>query len=672
ERRPVTLEEVSPDLIDSILAAEDETFFHHAGISPTGIARAVWVDLTGRGRRQGGSTLTQQLVKNLYLTQEKTLRRKSQELVLAVLLDLRYDKKKILEAYLNEIYLGGSGGVSLLGVGAASRAYFGKDPDQLDLAEAATIAGMIPSPANYSPATHPDRAKERRDWVLGRLAGLGLVPQARVDQALREPIVVAPEPVVRRRAPYFADSAALEASRRFGVEDLEDGGYVLFSTLDWSGQKAAQEAVETGLKQIDGGRKGRSLQAALVSMDPATGGILAYVGGRGYEKSQFDRAGQAQRQPGSSFKPIVYAAAFEAGKASPASFLDDEPLTIQTGAGPWTPKNDDGLSHGWVSARTALEKSYNLATARLATEVVGMPRVIKLASDLGITTPMQPFPAMALGAAAVTPLEMATVYSTLAGGGARPPVHELVAVLDRYGKPVQGAPLPKPVRVLSAQSTYLVTSLLEGVLQRGTAAGAAAGIPGELAGKTGTTNQQRDAWFAGYAPERATVVWVGYDDNSKTRLSGARAALPIWVRFMARVAPPGGYSTFATPSGITTASIDPTTGMLATEGCPSVITEVFREGEVPTQTCDRHGGGLPEPQVAAAAGEPAPEERAEEPASAARAEERKSEPHTIRNFFRRLFGRRDRDDGRGKQQERGPGSQDDGGGPPPDRRPRRH
>ena len=659
ERRPVDLKEVSPDLINSILAAEDETFFHHAGISPTGIARALWVDLSGRGRRQGGSTLTQQLVKNLYLTQEKTLTRKSQEVLLAVLLDLRYPKTKILEAYLNEIYLGGSGGVSLLGVGAASRAYFGKDPGQLDLAEAATIAGMIPSPANYSPAIHPDRAKERRDWVLGRLAKLGLVPQERVDQALREPIAVAPEPVVRRRAPYFADSAALEASRRFGVEDLEDGGYVLFSTLDWSGQKAAEEAVETGLKQIDGGRKGRALQAALVSMDPATGGILAYIGGRGYGKSQFDRAGQAQRQPGSSFKPIVYAAAFEAGKASPASFLDDEPLSLRTGAGIWTPKNDDGTSHGWVSARTALEKSYNLATARLATEVVGMPRVIKLASDMGITTPMQPFPAMALGAAAVTPLEMATVYSTLAGGGSRPPVHELVAVLDRYGKPVQGAPLPKPVRVLSAQTTYLVTSLLEGVLQRGTAAGAAQGIPGELAGKTGTTNQQRDAWFAGYAPERATVVWVGYDDNSKTRLSGARAALPIWVRFMARVAPPGGYSAFATPQGVTTASIDPTTGMLATEGCPYVITEVFREGEVPTQVCDRHGGGLPEPQVAAA-GEPVPEERAEEPA--ARAEERRAEPRTLRSFFRRLFGRRDRGEDRGKeQQERAPGNEDGGG-----------
>jgi penicillin-binding protein 1B len=497
ERRPVTLEDVSPDLIASILAAEDETFFGHAGVSLTGTARAVWVDLRGKGVRQGGSTLTQQLVKNLYLTQERTLARKSQEILLAVLLEMRFSKKKILEAYLNEIYLGGGNGVSLVGVGAASRAYFGKDADQLDLAEAATLAGIIPSPANYSPITHPDRARERRDWVLGRLAKLGLVPQARVDQALQEPVAVAPEPVVRRRAPYFADSAALEASRRFGVEDLEDGGYVLFSTLDWTGQKAAQEAVEHGLKEIDGGRKGRSMQAALVSMDPATGGILAYVGGRGYDASQFDRAGRAQRQPGSSFKPVVYAAAFEAGKASPASFLEDEPLTVTSGGQDWSPKNDDDTYHGWVSVRTALEKSYNPATTRLALDV-GMPQIVKLAHEMGITTPMEPFPAMALGAAAVTPLEMATVYSTLAGGGSRPPVHELVAILDSRGRPLRGAPLPKPVRVLSPQTTYLVTSLLEGVLQRGTAAGAAAGIPGELAGKTGTTNQQRDAWFAGY------------------------------------------------------------------------------------------------------------------------------------------------------------------------------
>ncbi len=661
ERRPVTLAEVSPDLVAAVLAAEDDGFYKHAGFSVSGMTRAFWVDLRGQGRRQGGSTLTQQLVKNLYLTQEKTLSRKSQEFLLAVLLEMRYSKQQILEAYLNEIYMGGGNGVSLMGMGSASRAFFGKDAGQLDLAEAATLGGVIQSPANYSPLLHPDRAKQRRDWVLGRMAELKFVPQERVDQALREPVAAAPEPVVRRRAPYFADSAALEASRRFGVEDLEDGGYVLFSTLDWQSQKVAQEAVGWGLDVIEKGyQKGHKgegpLQGALVSLDPETGGILAYLGGRQYEGSQFDRIGRAQRQVGSAFKPVVYAAAFEEGKATPATLLEDEPLTVNEAGQPaaWSPKNDDGETHGWVTARTALEKSYNLASARLALEV-GMPKVVKLAKAMGISTPMEPFPSMALGAASITPLELATVYATLANGGARPPVHELVAILDRHGKPVQGAPLPKPERVLSPQSAYLVTSLLEGVLQRGTAGGAASGISGELAGKTGTTNKQRDSWFAGYGPERTTVVWVGYDDNSRTRLSGARAALPIWVRFMARVAPPGGYGTFPQPRGLTTAAIDPTTGLLATEYCPGVLTEVFREGEAPTELCNRHQSWIDNQQVAAAGGEPATASPSDDAAANASEERRQAaeEPRVnpFRRWLRRVFGGRDRDNDR--ERERG-------------------
>ncbi len=650
ERRPLTLAEVSPDLVGAVLAAEDDGFYSHAGFSVTGIVRAVWVDLTGRGRRQGGSTLTQQFVKNHYLTQEKTLSRKSQEFLLAVLLEARYSKKQILEAYLNEIYMGGGSGVSVMGMGAASRAFFGKDANQLDLAEAATLGGMIQSPANYSPILHPDKAKERRDWVLGRMADLNLAPRERVDAALKEPVVAYPEPLTRRRAPYFADSAALEASRRFGVEDLEDGGYVLFSTLDWQSQKVAQEAVSWGLDVIEKGyqkgHKGGGLQGALISLDPETGGILAYLGGRQYEGSQFDRVGRAQRQVGSAFKPIVYATAFEEGKATPATLLADEPLTVSEPGQPaaWTPKNDDGETHGMVTARSALEHSYNLATARLAMDV-GMPKVIRLAKAMGISTPMEPFPSMALGAASITPLELATVYATFANGGARPPVHELVAVLDRHGSPVQGAPLPKPERVLSAQSTYLVTSLLEGVLIRGTAGGAASGISGELAGKTGTTNKQRDSWFAGFAPQRATVVWVGYDDNSRTRLSGARAALPIWVRFMARVAPPGGYGTFRQPSGLTTAAIDPTTGLLATELCPAVLTEVFKEDQMPTELCNRHQSWIDTQQIAAA-GEPGVPQsgNAAEAASEERrptAEEPRANP--FRRWLRRVFGGKDKE-----------------------------
>lgn len=646
ERRPVRMDQVSRDLINAVVAAEDDNFFDHTGVSFSGIARALWVNFRGGEIRQGGSTLTQQLVKNLYLTHERTWGRKGQELVLAVLLELRYEKDEILEAYLNEIYLGGSGGVSLMGMGAASRAYFGKDTNQLDLAEAATLAGAIRAPAAYSPLAHPEKSKERRDWVLQRMLKLGLAEPERIEHALASPLNVAPEPVVRRRAPYFADSVALEAQRRFGVEDLADGGYVLFSTIDWRNQQAAQEAVEEGLKAVEKGyQKGHKgtgpLQSALVSIDPETGGILAYIGGRSYGASQFDRAGQALRQAGSAFKPIVYAAAFEAKKVTPASFLEDEPLTVRLANVTWSPKNDDGRFHGWVTVRSALEKSYNPATARLAMEV-GMPRIIELAHDMGISSEMEPFPSVALGAAEATPVEVATVYATLAAGGVRPPLHGLVAVLDRYGNPVEGAPLGDPKRVLSAQSAYMVTSLLQGVFVRGTARGAASGLKGDLAGKTGTTNKRRDSWFGGYSPERATVVWVGYDDNSSTRLSGARAALPIWVRFTAKVTRSG--STFSQPPGVTTALIDSTTGLLATEYCPLPMTEVFREGEAPAEVCNRHGSYW-DMEVAEAAGEveaevaEAVEEAAEEAAGAVTREAAPEKKRGgLRRFLRKVFG----------------------------------
>ncbi|HYU36201.1 MAG TPA: PBP1A family penicillin-binding protein [Thermoanaerobaculia bacterium] len=654
ERRPVELDEVSQDLINAVIAAEDDRFYQHSGVSISGVLRAMWVNLRGGSIRQGGSTLTQQLVKNLYLSHERTVGRKAQELVLALLLEARYGKQQILAAYLNEIYLGGSGGVSLMGMGAASHAYFGKDPGQLNLAEAATLAGMIRAPAAYSPLTHPDKAKERRDWVLERMRKLGLAEGARVDQALEQPVSTAPEPMVRRWAPYFADAMAFEAQKRWGIEELADSGYVLFSTLDWRSQQTAIDVVREGLERSEKGyqkgHKGKGpLQAALVSIDPRTGGILAYVGGRSYEESQFDRAGQALRQPGSSFKPVVYAAAFETGKVTPSTPLEDTPLTIRKAGLVWSPRNDDGSYHGWVTVRRALEHSYNPATARLGQEV-GMEKVVALAHDMGITAKIDPFPSVALGAFETTPVELAGVYATLANQGVRAPVHGLLAILDPHRKPLAGLALPEPERVLTPQTVYLVTSLLQGVLLRGTAAGAAAGIPGDVAGKTGTTNKRRDSWFGGYARERATVVWVGYDDNSITHLSGARAALPIWVRFMAKAAPKNGYSAFRQPPGLTSAVIDPTTGLLATEYCPVVITEVFREGTVPTELCNQHQSYW-EQEIAdamdASDGDGAVDDEAGEVAVTVDRGEHK--PHPFRSWLRKVFG--DRNDNRNKEEE---------------------
>jgi len=597
DRRPVSLDEVPRSMIQAVLAAEDDRFFQHRGLSVRGILRAAWVNLSGGEVRQGGSTLTQQLVKNLFLTHERTLMRKLREVVLAVLIDMRYDKDQILGAYLNEIYWGSSGGANLMGVGAASWAYFGTDPPHLTLCQAAVLAGMIRSPGTYSPTSQPKRARDRRNWVLDRMEQLGWLEPKEAETARAASLCVSPQPARGRIAPYFGERMVSEASRRFGVHDLNDAGYVLLSTLDRRDQAAAEAAVQWGLEALEEGWEKDSkvtgpLQAALVSLDPGTGAIRSYVGGRDYGASQFDRASQALRQTGSAFKPVVYATAFENRVASPSSMLEDAPLTVSLAGRTWSPQNSSGkFRNDWVSARTALEQSLNVPTARLALQI-GLPRIVETAQALGIQSRLQPVPALALGAFEVTPLELASVYAVFAAGGVKTEIHGLHAVLDPLSEVVKGLPLAEPKRVLSPQATYLLTSVLQGVLDRGTGASARVqGLRDPLAGKTGTTNDRRDSWFAGYSPDRVSLVWVGYDDNSETRLSGARAALPIWANFTYRVRPAGGYPVFAQPSGITTAVIDPNSGTLATDDCPEALTEVFLDGTAPREVCRLHGKG---------------------------------------------------------------------------------
>jgi penicillin-binding protein 1B len=647
ERRPVRLEEVPEDLVLSVLAAEDASFFEHGGISLKGIARAALVNLRAGGVRQGGSTLTQQLVWNLFLTHQRTMSRKAREAVLAMLVDMRYDKRQILEAYLNEIYLGASGQVSLMGMGAASWAYYGKEPSRLTLSEAATLAGMIPSPARFNPVAHPDAAKVRRDFVLGRLRELKWVEPARLDAALAEPIAAHPMPVPRRRAAYFTDLAVHEAQERYGVADLADQGFALLSTLSAADQTAAEAAVPAGLADLEKGyEKGRTgrkpLQAALVSLDPDDGGIRAYVGGRDYQGSQFDRA-LAHRQPGSSFKAVVYSAAIRSGAVTPASMVEDAPLTIKNAGAPdYSPENDDRRFRGWITARTAIEKSLNVPTVRVAMRT-GLDQVIAMAHAMGIQGTLQAVPSMAIGAFEVTPVELATVYATLAAGGVRPPPHALDGVLAPNGTAVAGKPLPPRVRALEPDAAYVVTTLLQGVLAEGTGYGVHRyGLDDPLAGKTGTSNDAKDSWLAGYAPDRATVVWVGYDESLPTRLGGARGALPIWARFMKSVRPSGGYPGFERPEGVMTAVIDPTTGDLATEACPEHITEFFVARYVPRTLCQQHGGFF-----------------GAQPMSAS--DDQRNEGHRhggVRGFLERVFGG-DGDRGNG---DRGNGDdgQDDG------------
>ncbi|HVS02554.1 MAG TPA: PBP1A family penicillin-binding protein [Thermoanaerobaculia bacterium] len=594
ERRPVRFEDLPEDLILAVLAAEDARFFEHSGVSPAGILRAAFANVRRGGIEQGGSTLTQQLVKNLFLTHERTVTRKLREMVLALLVDLRYGKEEILEAYLNEIYLGADGALNLMGVGSASWAYFGKHPARLSLGEAATLAGIIPAPSRYDPVDHPEVAKRRRDQVLDRLGELEWVDAERLERAKAAPLAVAPQPIVRRRAPYFVDRALDEARRRYGVTSVADAGYTIVTTLAWPDQVAAAEAVAWGLPELEKGwEKGREvpspLQAALVSLDPATGAVRAYLGGRDWGKNQYDRAGVGRRQAGSAFKPIVYAAALREGVVTSASLVEDAPLTLQLAGKRWSPQNSDDSYRGWVTVRTALEKSLNVPTVRVAMQT-GLEHVVDLARAMGVAGQLQPLPAMALGAFEVSPLELATVYATLASGGIRPGVHAVTGVLDSAGQPVPGAPPPAPVRVLGPDVAFVVTHLLQGVVTAGTGAGVRRmGLRDPLAGKTGTSNESRDSWFAGYSPEKVAVVWVGYDENLPTRLGGARAALPIWARYMAKVRPAAGFADFRRPEGVVMATVDPQTGDLATEACPWRVTEAFLPEMAPREECDLHG-----------------------------------------------------------------------------------
>lgn len=594
ERRPIPIDALPEDLVYAVLAAEDAGFLDHRGISITGVLRAAWVNFRAQGVRQGGSTLTQQLVKNRYLTHDRRLVRKIQEAVLAVLIDRRYGKRAILEAYLNEIYWGRSGSVDLMGIGAASWAYFGIAPNELDLAQSAMLAGIIRSPGRYSPRAHPERAEAQKDHVLRRLAELRWIEPARIEAALEQPLGVVEAPLIARRAPFFADAMTREAQRRFGIEELRDTGYILLSTIDPAAQEAAEDAVRWGVAALEEGwekdaNRSSPLQAALISVEPDSGAIEAYVGGRDYAVSQFDRVANARRQAGSAFKPIVYAAGFAAG-LGPASLFEDAPFGHTVDGRTWRPANSDGRYRGWVSARAALEQSLNVPTAKLGLRV-GLNHIVDLARKMGISSKLEPYPALTLGAMAVTPYELATVYATLAAGGERPEVHGLEAIFDRSGEAVAGRPLATPEPVLREDAAYLVTHVLQGVLDVGTASSVRRqGIQDRLAGKTGTTNDRRDSWFAGYAPSRASLVWVGYDDNATTKLSGSRAALPIWARFIGRMRPRGGYPTATAPAGVVRALVDPETGLLARQRCPRVTTELFLRDLPPRGLCPRHRG----------------------------------------------------------------------------------
>jgi penicillin-binding protein 1B len=597
EYRPVRLADVPLALISAVLAAEDHRFFEHGGVDTRGLLRAAWANLRAGRVTQGGSTITQQLVKNRLLGSRRTLWRKVREAWLAAVVEWRYPKPQILEAYLNEAYLGQRGSLAIRGVGAGARVYFGKEVHQLTLAESALLAGMIRAPNSYSPALDPERARQRRDVVLGRMRELGFVAEADREAARHQPVRVAAAGAPGQLAPYFTDHVRQELEQRLGPDATAAR---VHTTLDPVLQRFAEAAVTRGLDRLESGvlRLGRRaptdrLQAALVAVEPATGRILALVGGRDYQASQFDRATRARRQPGSAFKPFVYLAALRTRRGGPAftaaSMIDDSPLTVLVNGRPWSPRNYEDHYAGRVRVRRALEMSLNAATVRIAQEV-GLRAVIDTARALGLTSALEPVPAMALGAFEVTPLELAHAYLPLANGGRRlAAVTGLAAVDAGDGRPPV-ALAPDATAAVSPAEAYLVTSLLAGVMSTGTGARARdLGVTGEVAGKTGTTNDGRDAWFVGYTPTLLALVWVGFDGGEPHGLSGARAALPIWADFMRQALDAYPARPFEVPAGIRFAQIDLGNGKLANRYCPVVGREAFLSGTEPAP-CDEHGG----------------------------------------------------------------------------------
>ena len=598
-RHPVPLATVPQHLVQALLAAEDHRFFEHHGVDVRAVARAVWVNLRRGALAQGGSTLTQQLVKNLVLTPKRTWGRKMREAVLALALERRYSKEEILAAYLNGVYLGQHGGFSVYGVGAAARSFFGKDVERLTLGEAATLAAIIRAPNTYSPVQHPDRARERRNTLLRRMRELGMLDDARLAQATKERLVVQRGTAINALGPYFADWVWAQVEQIQPVDEASSGGLRIYTTLNPILQRAAEAALVRGLDRLEGQHRAlrRSdpaarLQGAIVALDARTGEIRAMVGGRDYGQSQFNRVTQARRQPGSAFKPFVYLAALGQGPRgeppnfTPASLLEDRPLTIGTGRTAWTPRNYENRYEGTVTVRRALEQSLNAATVWMA-DSIGYDAVVRSAREAGFTSPMEAVPALVLGSFEVTPIELASGYAALASGDRTQPTG-LRAVVDREGEVseprVERAPGVRP------DEAFLVTHLLRGVMDRGTGAAARGlGVQGPVSGKTGTTNEGRDTWFVGYTSRLVALVWVGFDQRDVLRLSGAQAALPIWAEFMRTALDVVPAPAPEAPPSITFRDVDAANGKLATTWCPVVIREAFLASTEPRDDCLDHG-----------------------------------------------------------------------------------
>ena len=539
DRILVRRQDLPPVLTDALIAVEDRSFHDHVGVDIRSISRALIANMRAGRTVQGGSTITQQLVKNYFLTSERTLTRKIKEALMALLVERRYSKEDILEVYVNEVYLGQDGDRAIHGFGLASRFYFGRPLGELEFHHIALLVGLIRGPSYYDPRRHPERAEQRRALVIDAMVEQGLIDAEDAATAKGLPLAVLPEPPSGTTAyPAFVDLVRRQLRENYPEKDLTSGGLRVFSTLDPRVQAASEKALVQALTRLEkGNRRVRPLQGAAVIGDTQNGEVLAVVGGRDVRLAGFNRALDARRLAGSLLKPAVYLTALEIPERySLATRLNDAtPIAYNHDGKIWAPKNYDRRYHGWVMLRDALARSYNVATVRLGLEL-GIDEVVKTLQRLGIDRDLPSYPSLLLGAVNLSPFEVAEMYMTLASGGLRMPLRAIREVTTADGEPLHHYSL-QAEQVIEPGPAYLITAAMQRVVQAGTASAMKKRIPGAMgiAGKTGTTDDYRDSWFAGFSGNRLAVVWVGRDDNRPTGFSGSNGALPVWTELMSNL-----------------------------------------------------------------------------------------------------------------------------------------
>ena len=588
-REPSRFERLPRHLLDAVVAVEDRRFYRHWGVDLRGTLRAAWRDLRARKVLEGGSTITQQLARSLYLSPKRTFWRKLRETGLAVLLEARYSKDDILRLYLDQVYFGQDGPVSICGVQAAARFFFDKPPEQLSLGESALRVALLASPYQFNPFRDPDRALGRRRVVLALMREQGFITPSQEQAARLEPVRVsrvAHQPT--RPADFFVASVQEELERRYPGQALVTYGMSIYTTLDPWLQERAQRAVSRA-----------KFEAALVALDPATGAVRALVGGKDYAAHPFNRATAARRQPGSAFKPFVYGAALRAAgpqgrRWTPATFIPDKPERYPADGRSWTPRNYDGLYRGMTTVRQALALSLNAPTVHIASEL-GTRRIIDYARALGIKSDLRSDLGVALGSSELSLFELTAAYTPFADEGLKAEPYSIEGVVGADGDVLEYRVPRPPAAVISPEEAWLVTELLRGVVRGGTARTLSRwGLENVAAGKTGTTNDGKDAWFVGYVPGLVCGVWTGQDIPTRSSMTGASHALPIWADFISAAAAGARewQDPWPKPAGVVEATLDPVSGLLAVAGCPTRVTEYFLPDTAPTKSCPLHSSGV--------------------------------------------------------------------------------